>query len=392
MEKKVKVLLAGAAFAADLHAEAYARLRDKAVIVGIVDKDEARVRDLAGRYGLEGYTAYTDIDEAIARADCDVVDICLPNFLHAEVAVKALEAGRDVISEKPLATTVEDARKVVDTAQRLGQRIYYAEDWMGSPALNKALQLVESGGIGQLKFVRARECHSGSHSPFAQTIKFCGGGAMMHLGIHPVGLMLALKNNRWKSLVALTSGGLGQNLIHTGMEGEDWAGAMMQFEDGTMAVLEANYVTCGGMEDSIDFYGTEGCLHVDLTFSSAISGFSIPGFDYTVEKAEVTTGWSRPAVDEKYNLGYVPEIAHFIECAAKKVDAKVGLRGIDGLEAVKVVNYIYQSAREGVQIHNPHLEMRLRIYAKTARHCKTAGYRSYFLYCLLLTGRWALYL
>ena len=356
MNKKVKILLAGAAFAADLHADAYARIRDKAEIVGIVDKNPDRIQELADRYGFTGYTAYDDIDVAIAESGCDMVDICLPNFLHAQVAIKALNAGKHIISEKPLATTVEDAQKVIDTANEYGKKVYYAEDWIGSPAVNRALELIEQGGIGELKFVRARECHSGSHSPFAQTIAYCGGGVMMHLGIHPVGLMLALKNNRWKTLVALTSGGGEENLIHKGMEGEDWAGALMRFEDGTTAVLESNYVTMGGMEDSIDFYGTEGCIHVDITFSSPLNAFSVKGFEYTVEKAEVTAGWSRPAVDEKYNLGYVAEITHFVECAAKNEDARVGLRGIDGLEAVKVINLIYKSAKEGVQIHNDELE------------------------------------
>ncbi|HOK43602.1 MAG TPA: Gfo/Idh/MocA family oxidoreductase [Thermoclostridium caenicola] len=358
MSRKVKVLLAGAAFAADLHADAYSRIRDKAEIVAIVDKNIERVKELALRYGFTGYVPYSDIDEALEKTECDVVDICLPNFLHASVAIKALEKGFHVICEKPLATKVEDAVKIIETAERMGKKVYYAEDWLGSPALNKALELIEKGGIGELKFIRARECHSGSHSPFAQTIEYCGGGAMMHLGIHPVGFVLALKNNRWESLTALTSGGLEKNLMHKGMEGEDWSAALIRFEDGTTAVLEANFVTRGGMEDYIDFYGDQGCLHVDLTFSSALRGFSIPGFDYTVEKAELTTGWSRPAVDERYNLGYVSEIAHFVDCIQKNCDAKVGLRGIDGLEAVKVIHLIYKSAREGIHIKNEALGVR----------------------------------
>jgi predicted dehydrogenase len=72
-----------------------------------------------------------------------------------------------------------------------------------------------------------------------------------------------------------------------------------------------------------------------------------------VEKADITTGWSKPAVDEKFNLGYMAEIGHFIDCAQKGIDARVGLRGIDGLEALKVLDLIYQSAREGVKITNP---------------------------------------
>ncbi len=356
MSDKVKVLIVGAAFSADLHSDGYARIPDKVEIVGIVDKAIDKAHALADKYGFENYQAYDDFSTAIAEADCDVVDVCMPNFLHHPVTMAALKQGRDVICEKPLATTVEDAREMVETAKSMDKHIYYAEDWLGSPALKKARELVESGAIGELTFVRARECHSGSHSPFAQTIEYCGGGAMVHLGVHPVGFMLALKNNRWKELVALTSGGGETNLIHNTMEGEDWAGALMRFEDGTTAVLEANYVTAGGMEDVIDFYGTKGCLHVDLTFSSAIKGYSIPGFDYTVEKAEVTTGWSKPAVDERYNLGYVDEINHFVDCIAQNKEADIGLRGVDGLETLEVINLIYKSSREGVRITNKKLE------------------------------------
>ncbi|NLD58068.1 MAG: Gfo/Idh/MocA family oxidoreductase [Clostridiales bacterium] len=355
MERKLRVLLVGAAFSADLHMDGYARMRDRVEIAAIADKDISRIRALAERYGVGNYEAYGSFEEAIARADVDLVDICMPNFLHHAVAMAALKKGRHIICEKPLATTYEDGREIVETAERVGKKVYYAEDWLGAPALQKALQIVREGGIGEVKFMRLRECHNGSHSPFAQTIQYCGGGSMIHLGIHPVGFMLALKENRWKELTAMTSGGGENNLIHRTMEGEDWAACLMKFADGTVAILESNYVSEGGMEDSIDFYGTLGCLHVDLTFSSAIRAFSKPGLSYTVEKADITTGWSNPAVDEKYNLGYVAEIAHFVDCAKSDADARVGLRGVDGLEALKVVRLIYESAETGRRIVNDSL-------------------------------------
>lgn len=352
MSKKVRVLLIGAAFSADLHMDGYSRCTDIAEIVAICDKDVSRVEALAGRYGLSGYKTYDSYEKAIEETDCDLVDICMPNFLHHQVALAAFKKGRDVISEKPLATTVEDAAEMVKAAEEAGRKLYYAEDWLFAPALNKALSIIEEGAIGKPLYIRARESHCGSHSPFAQTIKYCGGGSMVHLGIHPVGFMLALKNGRWTELTAMTSGGLENNFIHKGMEGEDWAACMIKFDDGTSALLEANYLTMGGMEDVIDIYGEKGCMHLDLTFSSAISCYSIPGLSYTVEKAEITTGWSKPAVDEKFNLGYVSEIRHFMECCLKNGDARVGLRGIDGLEALKVINLIYKSAKEGVKIVN----------------------------------------
>ena len=349
----VNVLMIGAAFSADLHMEGYSRICGKAQIAGICDQDPSRAHALAERYGIIGHSVYYDFRTAIEQCECDLVDVCMPNYLHRDVAVAAMKKGRDVICEKPLATTYEDGLEMINTAKQYGRRLYYAEDWLGCPTIVKARSLINEGGIGKAVYIRARECHSGSHSPFAQTIAFCGGGSMIHLGIHPIGLMLALKKNEWTELIAMTSGGGARNLIHHQMEGEDWAAVAMRFSDGSAAMLEGNYVTNGGMEDIIDIYGTKGCLHLDLTFSSAISAYSIPGFSYTVEKAEVTTGWSRPAVDEKYSLGYVSEIEHFIDCCAKRTEGKPGLRGIDGLEAMEVVRCIYQSAHEGRKVNNP---------------------------------------
>ena len=351
--EKLRVLLIGAAFSADLHSDGYSRIRDRVTILGICDKDLTRVSALAERYGFTGYTAYDNYETAIEDCDCDLVDICMPNFLHHDVAILALTKGRNIICEKPLATTVEDAQDMVDTAERMGRHIYYAEDWLFAPAFRKAREILESGQLGRMLHVRARECHSGSHSPFAQTIRYCGGGCMVHLGVHPVGFMLSLKENRWRELVAMTSGGGEKNLVHRTMEGEDWAGAFMRFEDGTFATLEANYTTTGGMEDVLDIYCEKGCIHVDLSFSGPVRVFSIPGLDYTVEKAEITTGWSTPAVDEKYSLGYCGEISHFVECALKDRDAQIGLRGCDGLETLKVINLIYRSAKTGEHVVNP---------------------------------------
>jgi len=349
---KLKVLMIGSAFCADLHMDGYSRMPGKVEIVGICDKDLSKIENLTKRYGITGHKVYDDYNNAIDQCDCDLVDICVPNFLHYPVAMAALKKGCHILCEKPLATTLEHGEEMIALAEKAGKKIYYAEDWICAPAINKALKIIESGKLGKLLYVRSRECHNGSHSPFTQTIEFCGGGSMIHLGVHPVGLVLSLKDCRWTELVAMTSGGLEKNMRHKKLEGEDWAAAMIRFEDGFTALVEGNYITEGGMEDSIDFYCSEGTLHVDLAFSSALQAYSIQGLDYTVEKSSVTTGWSRPTVDEKYNLGYVAELEHFIECAMNNKDAEKGLRGIDGLEALRVVKLIYKSAAEGKYIIN----------------------------------------
>ena len=101
MDKKVRVLVVGAAFAANLHVEGYVRCPELATIVGLADKRPERVKELADRYGLKDYAQYDDWKDAIDNVDCDVVDICLPNFMHHDVAVYAFQKGRHVITENP---------------------------------------------------------------------------------------------------------------------------------------------------------------------------------------------------------------------------------------------------------------------------------------------------
>lgn len=350
---KVKVLIVGAAFCGDLHMEGYQRCRDLAKVVAICNKSTDKIDKLAKAYGLEDYLAFDDYEKAIDQSDCDVVDICLPNFLHHPVALYAFSKGKHVICEKPLAITAAQGEEMVAAAKKAGKKLFYAEDWLYAPSIIRAMEIIEEGAIGDVQFFRAREAHGGSHSPYAQTIAYCGGGCMIHLAIHPIGLALAMKDNKWQSVSAVVSGGGEKNIRHKKLEGEDWGSCNMTFTDGTVAVIEANYLTVGGMEDVINFYGTKGTLHVDIGFSSALKCFSIPGLSYTVEKAEIKTGWSSPSVDEKYNLGYVGEIRHFMDCILNDRDSRVGLRGIDGLEALRVVEAIYESARLGVTVKNP---------------------------------------
>jgi len=345
--KKVKVGLVGAAFAAGLHIDAYSRCQDISEVIAVCDKNIELARNFANKFGIA--YVFDNADDLLKLPDIDVVDICLPNFLHCEIAVKAFSAGKHVISEKPLGISVEEAESMVAASKQAGKQLFYAEDWMFAPALIRAQEIIDQGAIGNVLFIKAKEAHNGSHSPFAQKIKFCGGGCMIHLGIHPLGFLHAIKGMPTE-VVAMTSGGLDKNFVHKGMEGEDWGAALLRFADGSTALAEANYVTTGGMVDVVEFYGSEGRLNVDLTMGSPLTAYSRPGFDYAVEKADTTKGWTKPAVDEKLMLGYVGEIRHFMTCVLEDKSAMKGLTGQDGLQVLKILAAIYESARTGCKV------------------------------------------
>jgi predicted dehydrogenase len=337
----VGVGIVGSAFAAGLHADAYGRC-PYATIVAASSKAPEELRRFCQRFEIPH--VYDDLEGMLAREDIQLVSVCAPNFTHKELVLAALGAGKHVICEKPLATTTEDAKAMVTAAQAAGRRLFYAEDWVFAPALVRVAELIGEGAVGRVVYVKAKETHLGSHSPFAQKREYCGGGAMIHLGIHAIGFALALMQEEVTEVWGAVTGGGDANLVHQDYTGEDWGVGLLTFAGGTRALVEGNYVTVGGLDDIVEVYGSDGVIKVDLSQGSPLTVYSRPGFAYAVEKADTTKGWTRPAVDELRNLGYPDEIAHFVDCVRREQPAKRGVRAEDGLRALQVVQAIYRSA------------------------------------------------
>ncbi|MFH0964834.1 MAG: Gfo/Idh/MocA family oxidoreductase [Planctomycetota bacterium] len=342
---QVRVGIVGAHFAAHLHANAYRRCPDAAV-VAVASRDAER----AARFARENAIpeVYGDYREMLAKGGVDLVSVCVPNHLHCEVVLACAAAHKAIVCEKPLATTSSDAKAMVKAAAEAGVSLMYAEDWVFAPALLRAREIIAEGALGDLLFLKAKETHSGTHSPYAQKLSTCGGGAMIHLGIHPLACVCHLKEpQKVVEVSAVCSGGGPRNLLHTDYEGEDWAVAVLTFEDGTRALVEGNYVTVGGLDDVVEIYGSLGVMKINLSQGSPISVYSQLGYRYAIEKADMTTGWTRPAVDEELSLGYPNEIAHFVDCVLRNRPCASGVRAEDGLRALLLCEAIYESARLG---------------------------------------------
>jgi predicted dehydrogenase len=230
-------------------------------------------------------------------------------------------------------------------------KLMYAEDWCFAPALVRTQQIIEEGALGDILYVKAKEVHSGTHSPYAKDKKTCGGGSLIHLAVHPIGWLLCLLGDGGKNgvveVIGKTNEGGKDNYVHKENSGEDWAVGIIKFESGAHGFVEGNYITVGGMDDKVEIYGTEGVMKVDLTFSSPINVYSRRGYTYAIEKADNTLGWTRPAVDEFYNLGYVNELEHFVDCVLMDEPPMWGVDGETGLWCLRIVDAMYRSSREG---------------------------------------------
>lgn len=347
MSGKIRIGIVGAKFAGSFHVESW-RTVQNAEITAVSDIDDKAREAFKKKYAIPtGYHDYTDL---VKDKNVDIVDVCVPNFLHAEVSTAAMQAGKDVVCEKPFATTLNDGEKIVEMRERTGVNYFYAEDWIFAPALVRAQSIIEEGAIGRPIYLKGKESHSGSHSPFAQKLKYCGGGAMIHLAIHPTGFFYHLLGMPETVTGSCSKGGNG-NLMHPQFEGEDWGVGILGYKDGTKAVIEGNYVTRGGMDDTVEIYGTEGVLKAELTFGNPLSVFSMDGYGYAVEKAEFTKGWTRPAVDEHASLGYKDELGHFLACIEGREKQKAGTKAEAGFNVLRIIDAVYRSNREGKVIN-----------------------------------------
>ena len=344
--KNIKIGIVGAKFAGGFHMDVWKTIPG-AEVIAIADLSEEARTAFQKKYDIQ--KAYDDGIELIKNPDIDIVDICVPNFLHAQISVAAMQGGKNVICEKPFATTMEDAHKVMETQIKTGMRFFYAEDWIFVPALQRMETILKSGGIGNLFFLKGKEVHNGSHSPYAKTIKFCGGGSLIHLGVHPIGYFHHLLGMPSKVTGFCTPGGEG-NFIHKDFEGEDWSFGLLHYPNGEKAIIEGNYITAGGMEDVVELYGSEGRARADITFGSPLSVFSTKGIDYAVEKAEFTHGWTHPAINENDSLGYQNELSHFLSCLKDGCEQMHGTDAQSGFNTFRIIDALYRSHRDGKTI------------------------------------------
>ena len=343
MKDTIRVGIVGSRFAAGLHAEAYKRL-PYVKVVAVAAKDN--LKEFGEQYGIAD--RYEDAADLFARKDIDLISVCVPNFLHKDIVLQAVAAGhKNIICEKPLATNLADAQLMVDTCAKAGVKLMYGEDWCFAPALQRAKQIIDEGGIGKVLYVKAKEVHNGSHSIYAQRKEYCGGGALLHLGCHPIAWSRWLVGQEVTHVLGNVTAGEKANLLHTSYTGEDWGVAVLTFANGVRAFCEGNYITCGGMDDVVEIYGTEGVIKVDITFGSPIRTYSRPGFAYTIEKADTTKGWSNPAVDEFSSLGYCGEISTCVDCVRFDKPVPPGLTGQDGLVCLALVLAAYHSSETG---------------------------------------------
>jgi predicted dehydrogenase len=386
--RRIRIGLVGARAAAETHVMAMAHLLGtRAEVVAVAAATRASAETFARRHGIP--VAVDDYRALVERTDVDCVDVCCPNDLHHEVALAAARAGKHVIVEKPLtgyfgadgeridaiprermlAGALANADAVLEACRQAGVTLCYAENIVYAPAVGKLKRLLEVGG-GALLDLRAEEAHSGSVAPYSRRWRSSGGGSLLRMGSHPVGVVLHLKHHegrrrggrpiRARAVAAEVAGlmrlpdvaGLPRFIKTRAEDVEDWSVAVITFEDGTMATVHANDITLGGVRNTLTAYLTNGVVQANINPNNAVTAFApdaaVWGDEYITEKVETKAGWQFPSPEEDWMRGYPQELEDFVDAIRERREPLAG--ALLAREVVEVIYAGYLAAATGRRV------------------------------------------
>jgi predicted dehydrogenase len=385
---KIRVGLVGCGFVAELHMHAYRRVYGVEVEVKAVAARGEQVTEFAKRHCIPA--SYRSFGEVIADGEIDVVDICTPPYLHAQMIVAAMQAGKHVICEKPFAgyfgrdgdlapigtqvrkalmyeRVLEEMEATSAAIRNSGRLFMYAEDWIYAPALTKTAEILKATK-DKILFMKAEESHSGSHAAHAAQWAMTGGGSLIRMGCHPLSAVLYLKQVEARARgeairVASVSCDVGhvsaclrsdeRGFIQANpVDVEDWGALTVTFSDGTKASVFSGDIILGGVRNLIETYTNGGALFANITPNTHLMSYQtseekLAGV-YITEKVDRKTGWQYVCLEEEWTRGYQQEIQDFVECAATGRQPRSDLAL--AFETIKVNYAGYWSAEEGRRI------------------------------------------
>jgi predicted dehydrogenase len=318
----VRVGIVGLGFSGTLHAESYALIPRKAKIVAVCDTN----KDLADRVAsMYGASAFTDYNEMLEHTGLDALDICVPYFHQARIAVAAVEKGKHILIEKPIATSFQDARRIVEAARKKRVKLMVAHNLAFVPAFREARRLIKEGRIGRVFLAKVSDMgydrSDWRERPDAK-------GLLLDDGIHCFHLLQWIIGPIDSVCVLKTRGAIGED----DRLDYDAALVLLKLKNGAIGEVAACYSALGGTTDRFEAYGTEGTIFVDLSWEKPLKF-------YSEKQGSETSGWEIPEIEHATFPGYYPlsfgkEVRHFLDCILE--DKEPDVTGEDAIEALKV--------------------------------------------------------
>jgi UDP-N-acetylglucosamine 3-dehydrogenase len=248
------------------HAPEYFGRKD-CKIVGFYDPLTERAKKLADKYGGK---IFKSLDELLANKEIQAVSVCTPNKYHAPITIQALKAGKHVLCEKPMATSAEEAKAMIDTSRETGQFLMIGHNQRLAPAHVRAKQILKSGELGKVLTFKTTFGHGGPESWsqdkgrhtwfFKREEAFIG--AMGDLGVHKADLIRWLIGDEFKEAKAYVTTLDKMNDKDQPIDVDDNAVCLLKSKKGIYGVLTASWTYYGAEDNSTVLYCTNGVMKI----------------------------------------------------------------------------------------------------------------------------------
>jgi predicted dehydrogenase len=336
MSMEIGFGIAGCGMIGRVQAEAIQSIAG-ARLIAVCGRDEKRTAEFAAKFEV---APYTDYDRFLGHPGLQIVNICTPSGLHAEQGIKAARAGKHVLVEKPIETTLEKADALIEACDEAGVKLGVIFQSRFLPAVQKIKRAIDEGRLGRLmigdayvKWYRAPEYYA--EGSWHGTMALDGGGALINQAIHTVDLL------RWMMGPVETVFAMKSALRYPHIEAEDTLFASLRFQNGALGVIEAATSVKPGFKRRLEISGERGTVILD---GDAISCWAIDGESEDPGGGEqITDGSANPAAIS--NEGHRRQIKDMMRAVIE--DRAPVVDGREGRKSLELVTALYRSAAEG---------------------------------------------
>jgi predicted dehydrogenase len=336
-----KVGIVGAGTIGEVHAGALEGV-DNATVVAIAEPREDAGRKLAEKYGAQWFASYTDM---LAVPEIDLVILGTPSGLHPEQTILAAQAGKHVITEKPMSITHDGATRMIDAVERAGTTLAVIFQNRLSADVYRVRRAIEAGRIGKpilgsasVFWFRSQEYYD-ANGGWRGTWALDGGGVLINQSIHTIDVLQWLLGG-----VASVQAHIA-TLNHT-IEAEDAASASVRFHSGAVGSILVTTDAAKDYPTRVEIIGTEGRVTLENNVVTLFEGKGELGDDLLSEDDLNTVRDWKPA--EKFGEGHRRQLRLIFEALANGSVPPVP--GREARKAVDVILGIYESARTGRRI------------------------------------------
>ncbi|NGP45615.1 Gfo/Idh/MocA family oxidoreductase [Bacillaceae bacterium SIJ1] len=339
MSNPKKVVIVGAGVISASHARAITA-HQEAKLVAICDIEQEKAEKLAYEFKVE--KTYTDYEEMFAQEAIDIVSVCVPSGLHAEVTIAAAQHGIHVLCEKPLDITSEKMSKMIDACKANNVKLGAVYQRRTLDAAIKTRKAIQEGKLGKLvlgdaylKYYRSPEYYQSAG--WRGTWEIDGGGALMNQGIHGIDLIQWMVGEV-ESVFAYTA-----PLVRH-IEVEDTAVIAVKYKHGAFGVIQGTTSVYPGQETRFELHGEKGSI---IFGDSGFKQWAFIDRDEEIPQVSHTEGGSHDpkAISNRGHAIFVNDMIQAI-----KEDREPLVSGEEARKAVDLLLAIYESARTGKEV------------------------------------------